>query len=422
MMTRMSESDIQDGVYAGEFAWVGMIREDLQALLASTFPVKPPSAWFVNPALKMPTPLTITNEGHVMGHLATWKQQHIGMAGSVKAPKSRSNYAFFATGVIECDDGKQVNVGNITLTGGHAPLEASVTDVISHYDNTDSAVMDVAIGEDSHGIWVAGALRPEVTDSQLRRIRASGVSGDWRPINGNLELVAACCVNVPGFPIPRAMVAGGKITALTAAGTAELVQARVLEQFGVELESAVIASLGGMNERITHVEAAILGRARAVRDSAQVAQAVAQAKSLKAVQASGTIEELRSRVRPEAGRKVKRDSDALVASLRDRTQARWEDGFTYEATTQDVLVAALRQRKEGITAGGRKLDSEARDQAAKSGVAMKNGSFPVRDRRDFDNARRAIGRAADPKSAARHVRKRGRALGVPAAEVRTVGL
>jgi hypothetical protein len=29
------------------------------------------------------------------------------------------------------------------------------------------------------------------------------VSGDWRPINGHLELVGLLAVNVPGFPVPR---------------------------------------------------------------------------------------------------------------------------------------------------------------------------------------------------------------------------
>jgi hypothetical protein len=53
---------------------------------------------------------------------------------------------------------------------------------------------------------------------QIRALRASAPSGDWRPVNGSLELVAVCQVNVPGFPIARAMVASGKVMALVAAG------------------------------------------------------------------------------------------------------------------------------------------------------------------------------------------------------------
>ena len=110
--------------------------------------------------------------------------------------------------MLDTDDGKKVNVGQITLTGGHAPLDGKLPDVVAHYDNTKSAVMDVSVGEDKHGIWVAGALRPDIDELRLRAIRASSVSGDWRPINGHLELVAVCAVNVPGFPIPRARGGG----------------------------------------------------------------------------------------------------------------------------------------------------------------------------------------------------------------------
>ena len=145
-------------------AWRGMIATAFEGLVASAIPVKPPKSWFQNPGLDRVTPLQISASGQVYGHVATWKQEHIGMAGKVKAPKSRSNYAFFATGMLETAEGEMVNVGQITLAGGHASLEASVQDVVAHYDNTQSGVMDVAIGEDAHGIWVAGALRPDVDD------------------------------------------------------------------------------------------------------------------------------------------------------------------------------------------------------------------------------------------------------------------
>ena len=91
---------------------------------------------------------------------------------------------------------------------------------VKHYDDTASAFCDVHAGEDAYGIWVAGALRPNVTAEQVRAIRAAAPSGDWRPINGRLEMVAVCQVNVPGFPVTRARVASGHVYALVAAGTA----------------------------------------------------------------------------------------------------------------------------------------------------------------------------------------------------------
>jgi hypothetical protein len=86
-------------------------------------------------------------------------------------------------------------------------------------------VADVIAGEDQFGIWVAGALRPDITPAQIRAFRASSPSGDWRPINGRLELVAVCAVNVPGFPIARAIAASGGVPgALVAAGAAYLAE------------------------------------------------------------------------------------------------------------------------------------------------------------------------------------------------------
>lgn len=221
--------DLADGIYEAEPVSLKMV-EMPTALVSSAFPVKPPRAWFDNPKLDKVTPLVIESSGRVYGHVAGWKQDHIGMNGKIRAPKSRSDYAFFATGLMECEDGSQVNVGQITLVGGHAPLEASVAEAVAHYDNPDNAVIDVSAGEDNHGIWVAGSVRPDVDDLKLRKLRASGVSGDWRPINGNLEMVACCAVNVPGFPIPRARVAAGQPVALVAAGATEVVEAMLLNR------------------------------------------------------------------------------------------------------------------------------------------------------------------------------------------------
>jgi hypothetical protein len=183
----------------------------------------PPVAWFANPNLPMVTPITLTTEGHVIGHLAQWGQCHIGRQDSCLTAPPGSSYDYFLTGLVECDDGSQVRVGQLTLTGGHADLKASHRAAAAHYDDTRSAVADVAVGEDAYGIWMAGALRPGVTAEQRRILLASGVSGDWRPIGGRLELVAACSVNVPGFPVARAasiLGADGRReqTALVAAG------------------------------------------------------------------------------------------------------------------------------------------------------------------------------------------------------------
>ena len=198
-----------------------------EALAAGAAPAfqlaEPPAEWFSDPRLGRPTALTITDAGQVFGHLALWGTCHISHAGSgecVTPPRSAAGYAYFRTGVVRATGGTEVPVGHLTLDTMHANLSASPASTLAHYENTGAVVADIAVGEDSHGIWVAGSLRPSATPDQIRALRAAPLSGDWRQIGSNLELVAALAVNVPGFPVPRpaGMVASGAITSLVAAG------------------------------------------------------------------------------------------------------------------------------------------------------------------------------------------------------------
>jgi hypothetical protein len=77
------------------------------------------------------------------------------------------------------------------------------------------------VGNDEHGIWVAGAIRPGTDIHRVRELRASGqLSGDWRRIGGQLRMVGLLAVNVPGYPVPKLatrVVASAQL-ALVAAG------------------------------------------------------------------------------------------------------------------------------------------------------------------------------------------------------------
>lgn len=188
-----------------------------------------PAEWFTDPELTAATPVTVTPEGRVFGHIAQWGTCHTGLGLSVgmndsctAAPTSASNYAYYRTGVVDTDQG-EIPVGNLTMGIGHASERASAGASIAHYDNTNAVVADVVTGEDEFGIWFSGAMRADLTDDQVRAFKASTLSGDWRRIGGELELVAALAVNVPGFPIPRLSLAasGGHQTALVAAGVVQ---------------------------------------------------------------------------------------------------------------------------------------------------------------------------------------------------------
>lgn len=190
---------------------------------------RPPADAFKNPNLSQPTPLTVTEDGRVFGHAATWGTCHVGYKDRcVQPPRSRKNYSYFNIGEVLTDGGEKVRVGRITAATNHAPIEFGAQPAKDHYDHTGFAAAYVQTGEDQFGIWFSGVLAPDATDAQIANLRAAGVSGDWRNIDGSLEMVGLLAVNTPGFPVPRAqtnIVAGAQM-ALVAAGV-------VTEELGV---------------------------------------------------------------------------------------------------------------------------------------------------------------------------------------------
>lgn len=171
---------------------------------------RPEASWFEQPRLDHPTSWTVTTGGRVVGHLAQWDLCHIGIdRRCVMAPRSSTDYAYYRTRQLQTSGGVRY-IGLITMDTGHAPLRAGAPAATAHYDNTGTMAAAVTVGEDDHGIWIAGALLPHLSDSERLRLSLSGVSGDWRTIRGGMELVAALAVNTPGFPQRRtAMAAAG---------------------------------------------------------------------------------------------------------------------------------------------------------------------------------------------------------------------
>lgn len=210
---------------------------DDDSVTASAAAVYPDSALFADPNLQGPTPLVVTADGEVMGHLALWRTCHAGIGDQcVMAPKTAAAYRYFRNGSVLTSDGQMVKVGKITVGTGHAHKDWGYVPAADHYDNTGTTVAVVAAGEDQWGIWVHGPIVPEASEEQVQVLRRSPLSGDWRRINGNLELVAALAVNTPGFPIVS-MTASGEIESLCAAGVL-LEDGTVANDAGVPLTSA----------------------------------------------------------------------------------------------------------------------------------------------------------------------------------------
>lgn len=198
-------------------------EEEADALVASAVALAPvdaavDSAAFADPGLDGPTALTVTDDGRVFGHLALWGTEHVGIGRGVTPPRSNTGYALFHVSTVTTDEGP-VSVGRLTVGCGHAGPRDGAHAATAHYDAVGTCWALVRAGEDSHGIWVAGIINPDADTATVRAGASAPLSGDWRNVGGNLELVAALSVNTPGFPVPRSYAAaeGAEMSLVAAA-------------------------------------------------------------------------------------------------------------------------------------------------------------------------------------------------------------
>ena len=181
-------------------------------LRAAGGPIAPPRSAFDDPQFDRLTPITVSDDGtRIYGHLAPWPTGgedhtgcHIGYSDvCVCAEPSQVGYAYFLTGDMLCDDGSRLPVGTLTLRGGHGG-GLTIEEINRHYDDTDSAVAYLNVGDDQFGTWCSGVVRAGISEEDLQALRCSSVSVHEREIGGSLELVRVCCVNTPGLPVLRA--------------------------------------------------------------------------------------------------------------------------------------------------------------------------------------------------------------------------
>jgi hypothetical protein len=231
-----------------------------EALIAAAAPVAPPREWFFVEEPNQAVPLTVTDDGRIHGHIAAWGSCYLGKPGECfQPPRSPSSYAYFNLGEIVCKDGSTVACGQITMDTDHAPLTRGTSwqAAKAHYEQTGLCVADVRAIDGQHGIFVSGALRPNLSDEQVRELRAAKPSGDWRQITpgGPLELIGALEVNRPGYPVPRPQLAlaasaahpEGEPVALIAAGVVDDdAYERHLDALSLRLEGrdALAAAIG----------------------------------------------------------------------------------------------------------------------------------------------------------------------------------
>lgn len=277
----------------------------------------PPVEHFANPHLTEPTKITVTADGRVYGHLAPWNQPHIGYDGKMVYPPRNVGgaYEYFRQSKVVCADGTPLAVGLLTMNTGHADETLTARAAQAHYDHTGTIAAAVNIGEDEHGIWMAGSMLPDVSADQRNRFALARVSGDWRqPQPGSpLELIAALSVPNPGFPVRQ---------------NAELLAA---DRFTLAASGLVRAENGQIRT--------LISAGTAVVDEAQQAQLV---EAVRSALAAGLIEELKvglaDTVRVEVARGL---AEANTSAVPSTQEAPVEEGAGASTPVQDTGATAV---------------------------------------------------------------------------------
>lgn len=244
-------------------------------LVASArFPLAPPLDWFFTPepeddderwvlqpdGVSYAVPLTILDSGQFYGHACYFGQCHIGyLRDCVSPPLSSDEFLArarevdehgvtvrpgFLTGEVVCADGTHLPIAPIVLKADHPNAYLFADEAQDEYAHTGLQWGQCRVTQSPVGVWVCGALNPDVTPEQLRVLRASALSGDWRDVPGErgAQFIAALTVSRPGFPIARAAMAASGMTVVPAEPFVEFnEEGRVVRASGLNVVRHVCA-------------------------------------------------------------------------------------------------------------------------------------------------------------------------------------
>lgn len=338
-------------------------------------PVDPPADWFANPNLTELTPLTVTANGRVFGHVAAWGTCHISFANRCQpVPHSACNYAKFRCGSVLTAEGTTVRTGPIVMDTIHPDLRWRASDAMRFYADTGAAICDVVPYEDKFGIAIAGAVRPTVKPAQLRAFRGSDISPDWRNIDGNPhECCAMLAVNNSGFKLPTALAASAGLW-IEPGETAF-----AIDEFD---EVYALVASGPMSqdefcEHCAHADDELSDEDRAARSQA-------------------IVERFGGKTRVFKKHKPDEDTADYASKVKKMSPVK-HDGSCRTFQRAEFAPKNIRQSQ--------------RDKWAKEGVAMPDGSWPIPNRDYLRRAIQSYGRADNAAEVKAWIKKRAKALG-----------
>ncbi len=170
-----------------------------------------PASYFEDPKLTEPTPIHVTADGRVIGHLACWNAEHRAYPNQQVTPyRSHSGYAEFHQSPVHLDNDEVLRVGRLTVGGGHAVPGRGMRAALEHHDNVSTCWAFVRAGEDDIGIWVSGAIEANAPERMVKLALQTPHSGHWEPVAGHPELILGHAVNAPGFSTPLVQQARNK--------------------------------------------------------------------------------------------------------------------------------------------------------------------------------------------------------------------
>lgn len=178
-------------------------------------------------------PLTITEDGQIYGHATLHSRCHGAYQECLTAQALGASLSQWLVGDAT---GTGLPTGPIILNTTHGVTADGRPKGHDHLANTGSAVADVAAGVDHHGVWVAGRVRPGISDREMAALRGSALSLEWHRIGARLQVVGCLAVNSPGYLIQRRGMAASFTTG------ASCCEGQSLEE-KVDTLEAIVASL-----------------------------------------------------------------------------------------------------------------------------------------------------------------------------------
>lgn len=159
-------------------------------------PATKPTAWYEKQNLDRYTPMSISPEGQITGHIAGWNACHRGFQQKCVKPQYQTTFDDFHTGWTHLDNGEKLRTGVVTHIEGHMRTAED-------YDRLASDPMaqlgTARLYADKWGIQVSGSVHPDVSPEQCARSEAGAPSGDWRGPKGGERLHGIAMVNTPGY-------------------------------------------------------------------------------------------------------------------------------------------------------------------------------------------------------------------------------